>query len=189
MKYINFFDAYATQFGKNFFDSKPKSYWVFKDEYLGIHKILYGVNEGKIQFRFFNDIKNDFSNKFSMMSGSVLLLNTKYVDYSEIRQITIGNKSRKVQTNTKEYIFNTLIEKSFYDSADASPIELGGLLRNLIENLKILFGNKLEEIATESDNLGEIFDKLKIFPEEVLQFQKDHFEKWELDRDTKKYNL
>ena len=107
---IKTFDNYNTRFGKNsFFESKPLSYWQFKDEYLGIHKVLNGENKGKIQFRFFNNKKNDFSDKYSVMSGSALLLGTKYVNYTEIREITIENALfRKVQINTIEYIFNNL---------------------------------------------------------------------------------
>jgi hypothetical protein len=195
MKYIKFFYNY-TQFEKNsyFLPIHVGPHWQFKDEYLGIHKILHGVNEGKIQFIFFNDKKNNFSDKYSLMSGSAMILDTKYVDNIEIRKIIIEPPLKKLFVNTKEYILNTFIstpptsEKNIYDSIK-EPIVLGNYLRNLIENLKIVLGYKLEKIATESNNLGEIFDKLKIFREDVIQFQKEHFEKWELDRDTKKYNL
>jgi hypothetical protein len=181
MKNIKFFEQ--------FFDTE--SYFVFSDDSVKIHKILYGENKGKIQFRFFNEKGQEFSDKYSMMAGVAKLLNTKYANLSKVREITLGPVLfRKVPTNTMNSIitsFTKKIDLSDYHNPDDKEKFLINRILNSTTTLR--FEDRIREIALKSENLGEIFDKLKIVSDEANEFQKEVYDKMKLDLQIKKYNI
>lgn len=174
-------------------DYDKSSYWAYSDNFIKIHKILNGVNKGKIQFRFFDENASHgqyFSYKCSMMFGVAKLLDTKYANLPEIRDITIGSiKFRKTHSNTIEHILKlfTKIDFSCYNNPDDKD---KSLIKRIISSSSILkFGDNIKEISLTAQNLGDIFDKLKILRDEVYEYQKELLERYIIELDTKKYNL
>ena len=55
--------------------------------------------------------------------------------------------------------------------------------------LKVNFSDKIKMIPADAKNLGEILDKLRVVREKIFEFQKDHFERWEIERSAKRYNV
>ena len=175
-------------------DYDKLSYWQYSDKFLKIHKILNGANKGKIQFRFFDKdagVGNEFSNKYSMMFGATKLLNTKYVDLPEIREITLGPVLfRKVPTNTMESIIREFTEKIDFSSYDNPDDKDNFLINRILSSATTLrYEDRIREIALKSENLGEVFDKLKIISDEAYEFQKELYDKMKLELDIKKYNM
>lgn len=148
---------------KIFKELKVDSYWAFEDEKLKIHKILNGPNKGKILFYFLNEETNLFNDKFSMLLGCAMILDTKYERKKEIREITLGPiQFRKVYVNTITAILERFCE---YDN-------------KLISIMKERFSEQLKQIPENSNNLGDMIDALKIIKYE-----------FKLITEPKKYNL
>ena len=163
--------------------------WVYSDEFLKIHKILHGENKGKIQFIFFNI--DAFDEKYSMMYGVAKLLDTKYANLPEIRGITIGPiKFRKVPENTMVSIINLFIEKIDFTDYNNDDDKDKFLIKRILSSATILkFNDEIKEIALRSQDLGDIFDKLKIISDEIYDYQKNIYEKMKLELDINKFNL
>ena len=176
---------------KQFEDYSKDSYWAFEDDYLKIHKILHGTNRGKIQFRTPNKENPYTLNKFSMMYGASVLLDTKYVNLPEIREIEIGRELfRKVATNTMDSIMIEFTKRiDFTDYDNVNDKDGFTIKRLLISSATFKFGDKIKEIALEAKNLGDIFDNLKIVKDEVYEYQTEMYNNFKLELDMKKYNM
>ena len=145
----------------------PNDHYIFEDEYLQIEKISYGPNDGKIQFRFYDENTHSYIWKCSMMYGCAKLINTEYETYPEIQEIKIGNKKfRKVQHNTIESVLIDFLKRIGYPDM------------NELDSCVVRYGDKIKNIAENAKNLGDVLHEFrKIYNE--LKFEND----------ANKYNL
>ena len=172
------------------FDEYINTATMFSDENLDITKILHGPNIGKIGFSI--HVKKDktdlhvqksvFGGKYSMFYGSILIIGTKYEKMSEIRRIETG-RFRKISTNTMESIFTEFMKDMGYNDLSFTKERI------IVEDLIRKFGEQIEKVATNSQNLGEIIDGLKSIRNQVFDYLKKDFEEWIFKRDVDKYNI
>jgi len=175
MKYLKIYE--------NFDESFKKPYFAFEDDFLTIHKINNGVNKGKILFKFLD--KTGFDNPYSMTLGCAKILDSEYENYSDIREIKIEGRFIKVQKNTAEAILHEFLLDMGYEIPSMSMKWVYDIKEKLWEE----FEDKIISIPGHAKDLGDVLDGLRKVRNEVFEFQKDHFEKWQLDRDINKYNL
>jgi len=144
------------------FEEYNKDYLAFNDEYLSIHKILYGPNKGKIRFLFHDFGDSLIPASYSMMYGCSIILGTKYEKIPQIRQITT-EKFKTVATNTMSCIYQKFMENMGYEGIDFTEHE-----RKNLNELKNKFNYRIQEMRTKSNNIGEILDGLKIIQMKFL---------------------
>jgi hypothetical protein len=181
------FEEYIPGFGyRDAATSSAAFPFINKD--LLINKITEGANKGKILFKFWNEENRTFGDKYSMMAGCAKILDTEYGKNEQLRNIKLeGMKIRKVQTNTVErVVYNFLLDLGYVNEFPDKYLTHGG---ELILRLRNKFSEKIKAIPTTSNDLGDIIDELKKVRQELFDFQREDYEKWVFDTDTKKYNL
>ena len=165
----------------------------FEDDRIIVHQIKTGQNKGKILFKFNNEIQSSWD-KYSMMSGCAKIIDTEYEKVPEIREVELGDsKFRKVQGNTIDVVLYEFLKDMGYENEPNDfGIGKGDVLWNGSQEmlkLKVNFSDKIKMIPADAKNLGEILDKLRVVREKIFEFQKDHFERWEIERSAKRYNV
>jgi hypothetical protein len=178
MKYIKEYKKIESEevYIPDFFVSKIRDVDRYIDEFLYVYKIK-GFAKGKIIFKLYNKDAREADQKwstFSMLSGCAQILDTKYENKPEIRNITLGSaKFRKVMPNTIDRVFFDFLKDLGYNR-NSNPL--------VIKELKVEYQEKLKQIPKAAINLGDVLDELKKIRELIR-------EKWILLIDMVKYNL
>ena len=163
----------------------------FQDDYMIVHKVTEGSNKGRIKFKFYDEDDKNYSNICSMIFGATKILDTKYIDNEQIREVKIGGiKFRKVPANTIDVVLNCFLEQMGYNPTTwrQNPEEHSDR-EQLIKILKEVFEYKIKNVALESKDLGDIFDNLLKVRDEIFEFQKEHYVEYDSKRMSKKYNV
>lgn len=167
----------------------------FENDYLKIHKITEGPNKGKILFKF-NENNDTKWSSLSMVSGCAEILDTKYENIPEIRNVELSDneKFRNVHGNTIDVVLQKFLTQMGYVSINKNIFDrfVSDVLwyrSEIMVNLKNLFTDKIKMCADSAKDLGEVTDLLKKVRDEVFEYQKDHYDDWELKRNITKYNL
>lgn len=176
MKFLEKYDMYEWEVG---------SPYTFEDKNLIVHQITHGENMGKIFFRFRNKDTKEFTDKYMMVLGCVKILDTEYEKNPIIRNIELGPiKFRKVQVNTLGATLNTFLKEIGYDN-----MEIDNVKKRSLYTVIPKFHDKVRELTMAAKNLGDVLDGLREIRKYIFDIQREHYEKWELDRMTKKYNI
>jgi len=168
------------------FESRKYPAIQFKDENLTIWKITEGVHKGNIKFKFYKEIDKEYTDIYSIMSGSAKILDTEYEHNEKIREITTDLKNRKVSTNTIDTILYTFIQSVGYEKEDVDKIYRSNRYDNV---LKKMFENKIQKVSDNYKNLGDIFDGLRKVKDEFIKYETPNFEEYKLNKEANKYNL
>ena len=167
-----------------YFNAENK-WFAFADDNLRIHKIKNGANKDKIIFATpYRENEVETWSKQSLMLGCTSLLDTEHENNPEVRKIEIGGmKFRKIQNTTLGAISRYFLMQMGFSK------ERVNIIYNGLRILRPIFVDELRKLAETAKNLGEVIDGLKIIREEFFNSNKDEYDAWRLDTDTKKYNL
>lgn len=157
----------------------------FKDDKIKIHQVKNGPNRGKIGINFI-----DQNQKYAYASGCAKLLDTEYEHKPELRNVQINNKFKKITPFSIEVILRDfLLDMGYVEVDNKSNIEnVFWVGSDVMTILKDKFEDDFKELEN-SRNLGDVMDGLRKIRDEVFEFQREHFEEWEMNRNAKKYNL
>lgn len=164
---------------------------LFQDSNLTIIEIIEGVNKDKISFRIYGD--DGLWEGYSMIAGCVKILDTDYINNSDIRKIEInGEKFRAVQDRTITDVFIEFLIDMGFDKKSAT--DSNRLINKNAQHWNSnydnnIFAKKIRKLTKNARNLGDIFDGLKKIREEFYVFEKEDYEKWKLENTMKKFNL
>jgi hypothetical protein len=156
----------------------------FEDDYLKVHKIKEGPNNGKILLKFNDDRDmNTTWSVLSMTSGCAKILDTKYEKIPEIRKVELSN-FRVVHSNSIDVILENFLKQMGYEDNNILWYK-----SEVMVKLKELFADKIKMCVNSAKDLGEVMDNLRKVREEIFEFQKPHYEEWEMRKNANKYNL
>lgn len=180
MKNIKLFEEFNTDNIQKVLDD---NYLAYKDNFVKVHKILHGVNQGKIRFIIFDDKKDEFI-RYSMLFGAAKLLDTEYSDNTKIRNITIdpNPRFRKVSLITTEAIINLFFKK--HDLHVFKELD-----SEFVRNEETKYKDDIQEVANNAKNLGDIFDGLRDIRNNFEKSHKELIDEHKLKTDTNKYNI
>lgn len=156
----------------------------FKDDKIKIHQVKNGPNKGKIGINFIDE-----NQKFAYASGCARLLDTEYEHNIEIRNVKISPKFKKITQFSVEVILRYfLLDMGYVEDVDNNIENVIWVGSDVMTILKDKFEDDFKELEN-SKNLGDVMDGLRKIRDEVFEFQREHFEEWEMNRNAKKYNL
>ena len=173
MKYVKLYEDYGT--GAN------PDYFAYSDDTFRIHKILHGVNKGKILFKFY-DQSNDGFTSLSVASGCATILGTEYEKNKKVREITIDEnpRFRRVQQNTTDFILKQFLIQMGFNKNDRELFWNS----DLMIKLKLSFGDDIQECLDIAKTIGDILDYLGKIKKKVFDFEDLY-----LTKSVDKYNL
>jgi len=159
----------------------------FQDENLIVHKITEGANKGLIKFKFFNEIDKKYSDVCSITYGTAKILDTEYEKNSIIRNVTILDKYKKIQSTTIKITLLLFFKQLGY--TDDDYIRKITYEDRYVKNTKIIMENNFHDAIKRVHNLGELFDEVRKIRDYFFYLEEDNFKKWQLEQDVDKYNL
>lgn len=174
MKYIKMYEYIVGARGEYKFD----------DGNLKIYQIIEGPNKGKTQFRFLKDEDIMYYDSNSFMLGSSKILDTDYINNSDIRNIELTNsKHNNLTSPSKHGIIYQFFYNLGYNRDDQEQ------LRKIFSSAEHIYGEILENISLTSKNLGEVFDRLKKLRDVFFENEIDAFKRYKIEKDANKYNI